>query len=178
MKVNVVNEGVKYGVINGLIAVLIMYGSWAAGLNTFVTCMFWSNFIPYMIVILIIAGLQLRKNNGGFLPYAQALKFTFLSYVVVAVITAIATYVLYNLIDKELTAKSTQVGMEKTRAFMEKLGSSEEDIAKAMKKAEEGSQETGLGRILLGTGLFLIWDFIKCLLISLIIRKEEKFGDQ
>jgi hypothetical protein len=178
MKVNVVNEGVKYGLINGLIAVLIMYGSWAAGLNTFVTCMFWSNFIPYMIVILIIGGLQLRKNNGGFLPYAQALKFTFLSYVVVAVITAIATYVLYNLIDKELTAKSTQVGMEKTRAFMEKLGSSEEDIAKAMKKAEEGSQETGLGRILLGTGLFLIWDFIKCLLISLIIRKEEKFGDQ
>jgi hypothetical protein len=178
MKVNVINEGVKYGVINGLIAVLIMYGSWAAGLNTFVACQFWSNFIPYMIVILIIGGLQLRKNNGGILPYAQALKFTFLSYVVVAVIGAIATYILYNIIDKDLTAKSMQVALEKTRAMMEKFGSSEEDIAKAMKRTEESSQDTGLGKILLGTGLFLIWDFVKSLLISLIIRKEEKFGDQ
>lgn len=178
MKVNVVNEGVKYGVICGLIAVVIMYGSWAAGLNTFVACQFWFNFIPYMIAIIIVGGLQLRKNNGGLLPYAQALKFSFLAYVIVAVITAIATYVLYNLIDKELTAKSMQVAMEKTRAMMEKFGASEEDIAKAMKRTEEGSQDTGIGKILLGTGLFLIWDFVKSLLISLIIRKEEKFGEQ
>ncbi len=178
MKVNVVNEGVKYGVICGLLAVLIMYGSWAAGLNTFVACQFWTNFIPYMIVIIIVGGLQLRKNNGGILPYAQALKFSFLAYVVVAVILAIATYVLYNLIDKELTAKSLQIALEKTRAMMEKFGSSEEDIAKALKRAEEGGQETGIGKILLGTGIGLIWDFIKSLLIALVIRKEEKFGDQ
>ena len=178
MKVNVVNEGVKYGLICGLLAALLMYGSWAMGLNTFVACQFYTNFIPYMIAIIIIGGLQLRKNNGGLLPYAQALKFSFLCYVVVAVIMAIATYILYNLIDKELTAKSMQVAVEKTRAMMEKFGSSEEDIAKAIKRTEEGSKETSLGRILLGTGLFLIWDFVKSLLISLIIRKEEKFGDQ
>jgi hypothetical protein len=178
MKVNVVNEGFKWGCIAGLLAVLLMYGAWAMGLNIFVTVQFYSLFIPYMIIIFIIAGLQLKKQNDGLLPYSQALKFTFLSYVVVAVITAIATYILYNLIDKELTQKSTQVGIEKTRAFMEKLGSSEEDIDKAVKNAElEGAKGTGIGKILLGTGLFLIWDFCKSLLISLVIRKEEKFAE-
>jgi len=177
MKVNIVNEGVKYGSICGLIAVLLMYGAWAMGLNTFVSISFWSAFVPYMITIIIIGGFQVRKQNDGILPYAQALKFTFLSYVVVAVIVAIATYILYNVIDKELTQKSMQVALEKTRAFMEKLGSSEEDIAKAMKRTEEGSKDTGIGKILLGTGLGLIWDFCKCLLMSLVIRKEEKFND-
>ena len=178
MKVNVVNEGVKWGSICGLLAVLLMYGSWAMGLSTFVTFQFWANFVPYMIVILIIAGFQVKKQNDGLLPYAQALKFTFLSYVVVALITAIATYVLYNLIDPELTQKSTQIGIEKIRGMMEKFGSSEEDIAKAVKNAEiEGAKGTGIGKIFLGTGLFLIWDFVKSLLIALVIRKEEKFAD-
>jgi biotin transporter BioY len=178
MKVNVINEGVKYGSICGLLAVLLMYGSWAMGLNTFVGFQFWTNFIPYMIVIIIFGGLQIRKQNGGILPYAQALKFSFFSYVIVAVIVACATYVLYNVIDKDLTQKSMQVALEKTRSMMEKFGASEDDIAKAMKRTEEGSKDTGIGKILLGTGLFLIWDFIKSLLIALVIRKEEKFTDQ
>jgi hypothetical protein len=177
MKVNIVNEGVKYGIICGLLAVLIMYGGWAMGLNTFVSISFWTAFIPYMIAIIIYGGLQVRKQNGGFLSYAQSLKFSFLSYVIVAIIVAIATYILYNIIDKELTQKSMQVAMEKTRALMEKFGASEEDIAKAMKRTEEGSNDTGISKILLGTGLGLIWDFCKSLLIALVIRKEEKFSD-
>lgn len=177
MKPNVVSEAVKYGSICGLIAVLLMYGSWAAGLSTFVSVQFWTNFIPYMVVIIILGGLQIRKQNAGILPFSQALKFSFLSYVVVAVITACATYILYNIIDKELTQKSMQVAGEKIRATMEKMGSSEEEIAKAVKRTEDGSKDTGFARIFLGTGLFLIWDFIKSLLISLIIRREEKFSD-
>ncbi|MBV9988606.1 MAG: DUF4199 domain-containing protein [Chitinophagaceae bacterium] len=176
MKPNIVNQGIQYGVICGLISIAIMYGSWAAGLNTFVTCQFYSNFIPYMILIFIFAGLQLRKQNDGVLSYADALKFTFLGYVVVAVMTAVSTYVLYNLIDKQLGEKSMQVALEKIRVTMEKFGASEEDIAKQMKKAEENPSTTP-GKIFLGTGLFLIWDFIKSLLIALIIRKEKQFLD-
>lgn len=177
MKPNLINEGLKYGSICGLIAVLIMYGSWAAGLNTFVAVQFWSSWIPYMIVILIVAGLSIRKQNGGYLSFAEGLKFTFFSYVVVAVIMAIATYILYNIIDKDLTQKSMQIALEKTRVMMEKFGASEADISKAMKRTEEKSMDTGIGKILLGTGIGLIWDFIKSLLITLIIRKEEKFSD-
>lgn len=178
MKVNPVNEGLKYGAICGLLAVFLMYGSWAMGLNTFVTVSFWGNFVPYMIAILLYGGFQLRKQNDNLLPFAQALKFNFMSYVVIALIVATATYVLYNIIDKELTQKSMQVSLEKVRSMMEKMGSSEEDIDKAIKRTQDGAMDTGLGKIFLGTGLFLIWDFCKSLLMSLIIRREEKFEDQ
>ncbi|MBC7587890.1 MAG: DUF4199 domain-containing protein [Chitinophagaceae bacterium] len=175
MKVNIINEGVKYGSICGMLALLVMYGSWTMGLQTFVSVQFISTFIPYMIAILLIAGLQIRKQNGGFLPFPEAMKFTFLSYVIAAIILAIGNYILFNLIDKDLTIKSFQVGLEKTRKMMENMGASPEQIQKSITDAEAKKQSTGIGQILLGTGLGLIWDFVKALLISICIKKEEKF---
>jgi hypothetical protein len=63
---------------------------------------------------------------------------------VAAVIIAIATYVLYNIIDETLTEKSAQIGLEKTRAMMEKFGASEEDIEKTMASSAESMKKTGL----------------------------------
>lgn len=178
MKPNVVKEGVKFGVICGLIAILIMYGTWAAGMETFTSVGFWSTFVPYMIVIILFGGLALRKQNGGILAFSDGLKFSFLSYVIAAVIGALGTYILYNLIDPELTQKSMQIAIPKTRAMMEKFGAKDEDIAKAIRDMEaEGAKGTGIKKILLGTGLGLVWDFVKALLITLIIRKEEKFSE-
>ena len=71
-----------------------------------------------------------------------------------------------------------QIGLEKTRAMMEKFGASEEDIEKTMASSAESMKKTGLKEILMGTGLGLIWDFVKSLLLTLVIRKEEKFEDQ
>lgn len=178
MKANLINEGVKYGVICGLTAVLFMYGSWAIDINTFTNVMFTVNFVPYMIAILLIGGFAVRKQNGGFLTFQEGLKFNFLSYAIAAVIIALATYVLYNIIDETLTEKSAQIGLEKTRAMMEKFGASEEDIEKTMANSAESMKKTGFKEILMGTGLGLIWDFVKSLLLTLVIRKEEKFEDQ
>jgi len=62
--------------------------------------------------------------------------------------------------------------------MMEKFGASEEDIEKTMASSAESMKKTGLKEILMGTGLGLIWDFVKSLLLTLVIRKEEKFEDQ
>lgn len=174
MEVNVTKEGIKYGVILGLVGVFLMYGSWAMGLDAFIKVTSIGAFVPYIIITLIVAGLNLRKQNGNILPFKDAMKFTFLTYVIVAVITAIATYILYNIVDKELTQKSFEIGLEKTRTLMEKFGASEEQIDEALKKAEAEGQESGFKKIFLGTGLGLIWDFVKSLLITIIIRRENK----
>jgi hypothetical protein len=177
MKVNIVNEGLKYGLICGLTAVLIMFGSWTTGIKTFTAVQFYSAFTPYMIVIILLGGFHLRKQNGGFLSFAESLKFGFLSYVIAAVLVAISTYLLYNIIDTELTTKSAQVALEKTRELMEKMGSKEDDIEKAMASSAESMKDTGFKKIFLGTGLGLIWDFCKAMLIALVIKKEVKFED-
>jgi len=46
MKVNFIRQGITYGILLGLLELLLMYGGWAFGINTFVTIQFWSAFIP------------------------------------------------------------------------------------------------------------------------------------
>ena len=74
MKANLINEGVKYGIICGLTAVLLMYGSWAVSIGTFTSVMFTTTFIPYMIAILLFGGFAVRKLNGGYLNFQEGLK--------------------------------------------------------------------------------------------------------
>lgn len=174
VKLNVTNEGLKYGVILGLVATLIMYGTWAMGIDLFVKVNTWVNFIPYMVITLIIVGLNLRKQNDNVLSFQEGIKFTFLTYVIVAVITAIATYILYNVIDPELSERSFKIGIEKSRAMLEKLGMSEDKIDEALQKAKAENPRTDFKKIFLGSGLFLIWDFVKSILITLVIKREKK----
>ena len=170
-EINFVREGVKIGLINGAIALLLMYGSYFAGLDTFVTIQFISKFIPYMMIILIIYGLQLRKRNGGYLAFKDGIKYSFMSYVIVAVLVAIGTYILFNLIDKDLTQKSFDLSLEKMKSTFTNMGMKEDEIEKAMGKRE--AQKTDFPTIFLGTGFGLIWDFVVSLIVALIIRREK-----
>ena len=165
--VNFIREGVKIGLINGAIALLLMYGGYFAGLDAFVTVQFISKFIPYMMVILIIYGLQLSKRNGGYLAFKEGLQYSFMSYVVVALLVAIGTYILFNLVDKNLTEKSFDLSIER----LNKMGMKEEEIERAIGKRED--QNTGGARIFLGTGFGLIWDFVLSLIVTIIIRREK-----
>lgn len=169
--INFVREGVKIGLINGAIALLLMYGSYFAGLDTFVTVQFISKLIPYMMVILIIYGFQLRKRNGGLLPFRDALKYSFMSYVIVAILVAIGTYILFNLVDKDLTQKSFDISLEKIKTTFAGMGMKEEELEKAMGKKE--AQKTDFPTIFLGTGFSLIWDFVVSLIVAVIIRREK-----
>ena len=67
--VNFVQEGLKIGIINGIFALLLIYVPYYMGLNTFVNVQFVGNFLPYMMAVLLIKGLQLRRENGGYLSF-------------------------------------------------------------------------------------------------------------
>jgi len=170
-QINFIREGVKIGLINGVIALLLMYSSYYAGLDSFVTVQFMSKFIPYMMIILVIYGFQLRKRSGGYLVFRDALKYSFMSYVVVAIMVAIGTYILFNLIDKDLTQKAFDLSLEKMKNTFAGMGMKEEEIEKAMDSKQ--AKKTDFPTIFLGTGFGLIWDFVVSLLVSLIIRREK-----
>lgn len=166
-------EGIKFGITLGVFSMLIMYGSYFLGFDTFVNTQFASAFIPYMIIILLVGGFQLRRRNGGYLSFKEAIKFCFLAYVVAAVINAVGTYILFDVMDKTLTDRTFHAGLDKTRRVMERLGSSQSDINKALGDAEKTKTTTGIKTIFLGFGQGLIIDFVKSLLITLVIRKEK-----
>ncbi len=178
MKVNVVNEGLKYGIIGGLLFLLINFGAWGIGSTaTFVSVISISSFIPYVIIILIVMGLKLRKAYDNLLTFKDALKFAFVAYLIIALTEAVGNYVLYNFLDHDLTAKVFEISREKALKMMQKFGASDQQVDDAMKKMDGEAKQTTFKTVFLGLGLAIVWNFVKSLLIALVIRKEEKFAD-
>ena len=165
--INFIKEGIKIGLINGAIALLLMYGSYFAGLERFVSIQTYSRYIPYMMVVLIIYGLQLREKNGGILSFKEALQYSFMSYVIVELIIGAGAYVLFNLVDKNLTQTTFDFAIAK----LKKNGMSADEIKKALGTVEE--QKTTFKTVLLGMGYSLILDFIASFVVSFIIRREK-----
>jgi len=166
-------EGFQYGVLNGILGLSLMYGSYYLGFDAFAKMQFFGRFIPYMMLILILAGLQLRKRNGGYLPFKDAIKFSFLAYVIASIIMAIGTYILFAVVDPGLTERLFQTGIEQKRQMMLAANSSKEEMAELMKEAANGPTDTNIKTIFLGLGQDLILDFVFAMLITIIIRKEK-----
>lgn len=171
--VNIKREGLKIGLLNGGLALLILFGSYYVGMEFFMDVKAAEWKIPYMIIVLLVAGLLLRKKNGGYLTMKEGLQFAFLSYVIAEIITGAGIYILYNVIDPDLGNITFEKELERSIAKMKEIGAPQTDIDAEVKKAREAGADTGFKNIFLGMGMMLIWDFMKSLLISLAIRKEK-----
>lgn len=179
MKPNFNQSAIMYGVITGLIFLAITFGAWAMGsTESFVSIIGIATFVPFVVVTLIIGGIKLRKSNGNLMTFQEALKFTFLAYVIFAIIEAVGNYVLYAVIDPDLTAKVMEITIQKTMKMMETFGASEQQVEEALEKAKQEPKHTSFKQVFLGLGIGLIWNFCKSLLISLVIRREAKFEEQ
>jgi len=179
MENNNIKQGVTYGIIGGLIFLVLSFGLWALGsVENYVAVTGVTTFIPYLFVILLVVGFKLRKDNGGLYSFKEALQFTFVAYVVYALIEAIGTYVLYAIVDPDMTAKVIEITIAKTLQMMEKFGASEAQIEETIKKIQAEPKTTSFKQVFLGLGLTIVFGFIKALVLSIIVKKNEEVPEQ
>jgi len=174
MKNPVQAAALRYGVIAGILWTVLTFGAWAMGIGIFTGFQMIGSFVPVIIGLFIYGGIELKKSQGGFLTFKNALQFAFLAYVVYELINAMVTYLLYNVIDPTLTAQLLETTLGKMESFMEKSGVPAGDIEKAMEKATAEEPKTTLKNIFMGLGFSLIFGFIKSLIIAAIVRKEPQ----
>ena len=170
---------IRFGLIAGLLVTLLYFGSWAAGIKVFGNFLIWYTWLPVIFGIILIGAFQRRKQLGGYMSFKEGLVFAFLAYVIYEVFYAVATLVLFRLIDPQLQDKVFIHVMEVTRNVMESVGAEDSQIEDTLKKAQESNEESyTIKQIILGFGMSLIWDFIKSLIIALISqRKKPEFGN-
>ena len=179
MENNNIKQGLTYGVIGGLIFLVLLFGIWAVGsVENFVAVTGITTFIPYLFIILLAVGFKLRKDNGGLYSFKEALQFTFVAYVVFALIEALGNYVLYALIDPDMTAKVMEISIAKTLQMMEKFGASEAQVEETVKRMQAEPKITSFKQVFLGLGLAIVFNFVKALILSVIIKKNEEVPDQ
>jgi accessory gene regulator protein AgrB len=166
--------GLKFGIIAGLIELALMYGSYYGGMDSFLSVKVVSRFIPYTFLLFLFGAHSLRKKRGNYLTLKEGLQFAFLAYIVAEIMSAAGTYILYNMIDPELTRKSLTLGAERTRIMLEKLNTPKSEIDQEIAKIRAGNETTGLKQIVMGMGYELIFDFMKSMIIAFLIKRERK----
>jgi len=169
----------RFGIIGGLLFAVICIGCWAAGMNAFASFLMWYTWLPVIFVLFLIGAFQRRKQLGGYMSFRDALVFAFLAYVIYEIFYAIVTIVLYKAIDPHLQDKVMVVILDKTRTFMENMGAKQEDIDKAIDKAQLSNEGTySIKQIFVGFGMSLIYDFVKSVIIAAITqRRKPVFGE-
>ncbi|HRD07690.1 MAG TPA: DUF4199 domain-containing protein [Saprospiraceae bacterium] len=131
-----------------------------------------------MILIMVLATLKERSNNGGYLTYGESLMTSYLT-ALVGIIASFVLVVILLTVDPGLKEKLTQMSVDASKGMLEAMGLNEDQIAEAMEKVEEeGASEFTIGKQFVGVITNSIFVFIIAAFISLFLKKnrpEEKF---
>lgn len=172
------NMAIKFGIGAGLFYCLIGTACYMAGIDTYVRFLFWYTWVPVVFIIIFLGAFRLRRQAGGFISFNEVLKFSFLAYVLYELLYAIYFYVLYSVIDPNLTANVITEVMEQTRNMLEGFGAQDDQVEETLETVRQ--QRTGQGgfkQISIGFGLALIYNFVKSVIISAIVKKEKPLFD-
>lgn len=172
--------GVQNGIFAGLVSIVYSMILW------FVNADLMFNFLASSVVGLVIliffmvrAGNETKLENDGFLTFKQALKPTFLTFVVASFLSMVFMYILYTFIDPTLNDLALEKGMEMSEKVARFLGANDEAIEQIRIEGErqmEAGTQRGLGQYIFGFAGSLIFGFIISLIVSAIIKKNPPEG--
>ncbi|RYY21094.1 MAG: DUF4199 domain-containing protein [Cytophagaceae bacterium] len=118
--------GLRYGLLAGLLGVLISFGVNALQLEATPV-----RFVSWVVLALsiVLAQRDFKRQHAGFIDYGQALGVGMVVTLVYGVLSGIFAYIYANFIDPEIVVRA----MEKARTEMEAKGSlSDAQIDQAM----------------------------------------------
>ncbi|TDX02309.1 DUF4199 domain-containing protein [Dinghuibacter silviterrae] len=164
--------GIILGILFSVVYAAFSLGTWHAGVNAYVAFLPYATFVwaPLTVVLLIAGGLTIRK---GHLPFVKALQYAFLAYILYELGYAAVNIIIYNVLDKSWGHQVTMVSLQNLAAKSAKLGLPMDQINDSL--AQEQKTPTGpltFLQVLIGLGQGLLWDFVKSMIVALLVQKK------
>jgi peptidoglycan/LPS O-acetylase OafA/YrhL len=161
----------QYGLISALASLLVFVLMYIGGTDAMGSPVAFATWLV-PVIIAVLACRKAKSENDGFLPFKEALKISFGVLVASTIATSLFSYLLYNYIDPPFGERMVQLTMEKTQQFMEKMGTSQDAIDKAMKDVTFDSLFS-LKKVFQGFMFGCIFNFIIALIIAAIMKKNK-----
>ncbi|MEM9831740.1 MAG: DUF4199 domain-containing protein [Bacteroidota bacterium] len=166
-------HNLKYGLFLGFISIAISLAIIMIDPTLMVASWFQLVNLGISATILIVAGLELRKQQGGFLSFKNAFLSTLIIIAIGTAISTLYSIVQFNMINPELKETITESVVNNTVGTLESFGMSDEQIDEAVAGIE--SQDSfGVENLLIGYfTTTLIGGGIISLIIGAIVKKKE-----
>ena len=163
--ITVKQVGIKWGVISGVVGILVFLVLAITGL-IFKSSVSWISAIPF-IVILVLAHREFKSEGDGFMSYSKGLGLGLVVAGIGAVIQTIFSYIYIKFVDTEYYANQTAALVEQ----WEKQGLNEEQIEAALGFSQNMmNPEMGILFGILG-GIF--FGFIISLIVTAFTKKNK-----
>lgn len=169
--------GVRFGLIVGGVYVVIMAVLFSSGVkvykSAFAMLPFW-----IMIALGVVAGLQERKINGGFITFGRAVITVQTVFIISEFMINALDFTLYNFVDPELHQKIKEYTVATTAETIERFSGvvnyQENDIEELMDTVKNANYHFKRKDALMKFVTWCVIDAIFALIIGIIIRKEPK----
>jgi tetrahydromethanopterin S-methyltransferase subunit G len=167
-----IRTGAMWGLYTGLAACLI------EGLLWFVDPALLASPINYVtalgpLVVAVFAALQVRKQNGGYIRLLEVIATIGAFFVVMGLLNAIFTYVLYNFVDPTLAEKIKEAVMAQQESMMDKFGSSDEQKQQVLDSMKKTSMAQPIGTVLKGFAIAVGVGLIYGAVVGLFVQKKQ-----
>ncbi|GAB5556540.1 MAG: DUF4199 domain-containing protein [Schleiferiaceae bacterium] len=167
---------VKHGLIVGGIAALYTLIAYIVDPTLFVN---WYMGIALMVVnfvILVMATVNTKKEQGGFINFKDAFSAFLVAALVGTLISTTVNIMIFNVVDPDFKEEITELTIEASVEMMENFGADEAAIEQGIAQIEENDQFS-LGKQLQGVLWAIIGYAIVGLILAAITKKEKPVVD-
>jgi len=172
-------DAIRLGLIYGAISILLMTIVAYTDPKGMVSFSHWSTILGYILMIgfAYFAAKKARDNNGGFIPFGEALVPSFLTLAIAGLIGIVYMFLLTNFINPDLQSVLNEAALEMSDSMIDAMGGTEEMKLQAREEAEKqqaGSSQFGIVQSLLGWLVSLIFPTLPiAAIIAAIVKKKE-----
>ncbi len=166
------NHNLKYGLALGLINVALSLAILLIDYHLLTST--WFGVLPLIIniAVLVVAGYELRKLHGGYLPFKEAFVSTFLIIVIAGAISLLYNILVFTVFSPEMADALHQDVIDRTAGMMEGFGADDTLIDQTIADLETNNPYS-IGNLMVGYGYSLILGLVLALIIGAIVKKKQ-----
>ncbi|OYQ38020.1 hypothetical protein CHU92_06875 [Flavobacterium cyanobacteriorum] len=162
-------NGVTFGIIIGVISIIISAIMYATDLSLFTK--WWVGIVLFFINLIlgIVAVGKAKASQGGFISFKETFTTFFIAMAIGAAISSTFMFILFNFIDpgaKDIILENVK---EMTVNMMQEIGSSTEDIKKTVEKLDETDNFSFASQL-----QSYMWGLLLYIIIGLIVAAIMK----
>lgn len=135
------SHAAKWGVICGAVSIFLGVVLYIVDYTMLAKLSTLAVFILVALGLVAYAGIDYRKQTGGYLSYGKAWQHNMVVLVISGLIGIVFNILLYSVIDPELPTKMADAIADNTREMMENFGAPADQIDEAIEKTRTDSIE-------------------------------------
>ncbi len=165
-------NGIFFGVVTGVISVLITTFIYIVDLSLFSSMWLGLGLIAFYITIGCIMLVKTKKDLKGVMTFKEAFTTYFISALIGIAISVAFNIVLFNFVDPEVKETIRELSIKSAVKMMEKFGAPSSEINKAVQKMQETDQFS-ISELLKGSVFSMVFSAVFGLILAAIFKSKS-----